>query len=729
MKNLIAFVLFVLLSSGLSAQIDIAEARTMNIGSSVTISGIVTNGNEFGSVRYIQDETGAIALYPGFDWSSWGEPAVGDEVLVSGILKDFNGLLEIDPITDFSIQSSSNPLPDAQLITPSQLSEDTEGEIVSIENAVFTDAGQTFTSTTWEFMSNGEEGVIYLRSGHPMIGELVPGGPVTLSGIASQFTFSVPADDGYQLLPRGPEDFVSDSPVNFVSPVEQSGITQTSFELNWLTDVASSSIIKWGYSPDALVNTVEDLSMVSDHTITIDGLNPADIIYAVACSGLGADIIESTVGAYATVSNSSGMMKVYFNNPVDVSVSTGVNAQWTTEIHDTIIKYLNMAEVSIDMAVYSNNNLNIVAALNDAHNNGIQVRVITEGSNNNVSLSSLDPGIELLERTDGMGSGMHNKFFIVDPESEQNSIVIQGSMNMTNSDMFDDYNNIVITQDQSLARSYTLEFNEMWGGTGPVPNLSESKFGPDKDNDTPHNFIIGGRPVEMYFSPTDGTTSAIKNAILSSDNTFEFNLFVFTNNELRDAVLEVNDLFFVQPRGIIDNTSTTGSDFDVLLAEGVDVLSHEGVDGLLHHKLAIVDQGDPTSDPQVITGSHNWSASAESVNDENTLIIHDATIANLYFQEFQERWNELTLSIAEFEDYGLSLYPNPAIDVLYIEGIEENMPYEILSIDGRLLQQGMLFANQRNEISISDFPHSLALLRVLLPSQSYIHQVFVKSRY
>ena len=88
--------------------------------------------------------------------------------------------------------------------------------------------------------------------------------------------------------------------------------------------------------------------------------------------------------------------------------------------------------------------------------------------------------------------------------------------------------------------------------------------------------------MEMYFSPTDGTTNAIKNSILSTDDTFEFNLFVFTNNELRDAVLEVNDLFFVQPRGIIDNVSTTGSDYDVLLAEGVDVLSHEGIDGLLH---------------------------------------------------------------------------------------------------------------------------------------------------
>ena len=728
MKKLVILFALFFIPQLFIAQVDIAEARTMSIGASVTVTGIITNGNEFGSVRYVEDATAGIAIYPGFDWSSWVEPVPGDEVTVSGILKDYNGLLEIDPITDIVIESSGNPLPTPQIITPAQIGESTEAELVTIEDAVFTNAGQTFTSATWEFTANGETSFIYLRSGHPMIGQLVPGGAVELTGVSSQFTFSVPPNDGYQLLPRSADDFVSTSAVNFVSPVGQSNIDQNGFDLSWSTDNASTSIIKWGYSPDDLSNTIEDLTMVTSHTVNIDGLNPADIIYATACSILGNDTIESTIGAYATVSNSSGTMNVYFNNTVDVSVSTGVDAVWTSDIHDTIIKYINMAEVSVDMAVYSNNNLNIITALNNAHNTGKQVRVITEGTNNNVSLSSLEPGIPVLERLDGMGSGMHNKFFIIDPDSEQNSFVIQGSMNMTNSDMFDDYNNIVITQDQSLTRSYWLEFNEMWGSDGPTPDLVNSKFGPDKDDNTPHNFIIGGRQVEMYFSPTDGTTNAIKNSILSSDNSFEFNLFVFTNNELRDAVLEVNDLFFVQPRGIIDNISTGGSDYDALLAAGVDVLSHEGVDGLLHHKLAIVDSEDPSSDPQVITGSHNWSASAETVNDENTLIIHDAIIANQYHQEFQQRWNELTVGIEEFEDYGLSLYPNPARDVVYLDGVKDFMPYELYSLDGRLLASGTLNPNERAEINLSGLTPSLILLRVLLPSRVYIHQVFVKSQ-
>ena len=38
-----------------------------------------------------------------------------------------------------------------------------------------------------------------------------------------------------------------------------------------------------------------------------------------------------------------------------------------------------------------------------------------------------------------------------------------------------------------------------------------------------------------------------------------------------------------------------------------------------------------------MTGSHNWSNSAENSNDENTLVVQDTRVANLYLQEFAAR--------------------------------------------------------------------------------------------
>jgi hypothetical protein len=54
----------------------------------------------------------------------------------------------------------------------------------------------------------------------------------------------------------------------------------------------------------------------------------------------------------------------------------------------------------------------------------------------------------------------------------------------------------------------------------------------------------------------------------------------------------------------------------------------------------IIDSSWPLLDPTVVTGSHNWSYSANSVNDENTLVMHGTGIANVYLQEFANRYHE-----------------------------------------------------------------------------------------
>ena len=77
------------------------------------------------------------------------------------------------------------------------------------------------------------------------------------------------------------------------------------------------------------------------------------------------------------------------------------------------------------------------------------------------------------------------------------------------------------------------------------------------------------------------------------------------------------------------------------MSNGVSMRSHTGVQHQIHHKYAIVDANFANSDPIVITGSHNWSNNAENNSDENTLIIHDPIIANIYLQEFEKRWCEL----------------------------------------------------------------------------------------
>ncbi len=77
-----------------------------------------------------------------------------------------------------------------------------------------------------------------------------------------------------------------------------------------------------------------------------------------------------------------------------------------------------------------------------------------------------------------------------------------------------------------------------------------------------------------------------------------------------------------------------------LVGRGIEVkldgshLSREGkYPGIMHHKFSIIDGN------VLITGSYNWTHSAENLNDENILIIKDAeNIIKEYEKEFKKIW-------------------------------------------------------------------------------------------
>ncbi len=106
----------------------IAEARAQGTGS-VTTKGVVTSCS--GTTAYIQDATAAICVYG-------SELTVGDEVKVSGTLKDYNGLLEITNPT-VTVRSQGNTItPEVMTIADINAS-DNQGWLVKIEDATVTE--------------------------------------------------------------------------------------------------------------------------------------------------------------------------------------------------------------------------------------------------------------------------------------------------------------------------------------------------------------------------------------------------------------------------------------------------------------------------------------------------------------------------------------------------------------------------------------------------------------
>ena len=681
MKNFL-IVLFICLSMHSAYSQNIANARAQGIGATVTITGKVTNGDELGPIRYIEDGSAGMALY---DPANLVGVVRGDEITVSGVLVDYNGLMEMTPVNSFSVISSGNSTT-PQLVTPSQIGESTESELVQINDVLFNNGGSFFTVGTHDFTANGQTGKIYIRTGSPLENSLIPMGLVTLIGVSSQYTFSTPANDGYQILPRDSADIIPTGALIFTSSVVQSNITTTSFDLSWSVSDSSTTNCNYGTSTN-LGSVLNNGGNTLTHTISLSGLQPATFYYVQCYSVNGLDTAFSNTGIYSTASNSSGAIRPYFNHSVDVSVSSGVDAQnINSSFNDTIASYMALAQNTLDICVYNASDATIANAINDAYNRGVQVRYIADDDAANTMLSSLDPNIPVVIRDPSPAGIMHNKFIIVDANSTNNSWIMGGSCNWTNpSNLFNDYNNIIFIQDEALAKAYTLEFEEMWSGV----------FGTHKTDNTPHKFKINGIDVELYFSPSDQTTSKIIDVINSVDYSLEFGLLSFTENSLGIAVASKDNEFGINTRGIIETENGTGSEFAYLIQEGVNVRSHMGITHQLHHKYAIADANVIGSDPTVLTGSHNWSANAENNSDENTLIIYDHTIANIYLQEFTARWNELgpPSSVVDNNiDINILLKPNPNKGTIYLISDLDIINIQIYNSSGRLVKT----TNQKN---------------------------------
>lgn len=424
-------------------------------------------------------------------------------------------------------------------------------------------------------------------------------------------------------------------------------------------------------------------------------------------------LVASIIISYnATAGNK---IKAYFNHPVDNSVSCGVNAiNLNNYIDDTLVAYINRAKYTLDIAVYnfthysSGSLANVALAIDNAYNRGVKIRWIYDSSSTNSGLNIVTTPIKKMGSPQSSSfTIMHNKFMIVDGKSTNpdDAIVWTGSTNWSTNQFNEDYNNIIIIQDSALAHVYLGEFNQMWGDTGMTPNYVNSKFGHLKNDLGRHHFTIEGKHVELYFSPSDNTNDQILNAISTANKDLYFALYAFTFGADATAIInKFNSGVYVA--GIIDtfSTNSTYTPHPAFLANltrsRYKVYRNTGI---YHNKYMIVDASDACSDPLVLTGSHNWSNVANTDNDENTLIIHDDTIANLYYQafrgDFQSMGGSLTIpsggcpvainTIADANNTSY-VFPNPSngtVFITYNKIANDNTTIEVLSVDGRLISR------------------------------------------
>jgi phosphatidylserine/phosphatidylglycerophosphate/cardiolipin synthase-like enzyme len=312
-----------------------------------------------------------------------------------------------------------------------------------------------------------------------------------------------------------------------------------------------------------------------------------------------------------------GWLEIHFTDP---SAPTASNFEGGPD--EALATAIDKARLSVDMAVYSLNLWSIRDALIHAHQRGAVVRLVMESDNmDNREIQQIqEAGIPVTgDQREGL---MHNKFVVID-----HAEVWTGSMNYTTSGTYEDNNDLIRIRSTQVADDYTTEFNEMF---------EKNMFGSDTLATTPYpSLTIDGTQVEIYFSPDDGVAAKLLNLIQGAKESIYFLAYTFTANDLGTAILQraSNGLTVA---GVMDDgqiNSNLGTEYDSFMQAGLDV-RRDGNGGLMHHKVIIIDHS------IVITGSYNFSASAETSNDENVVIIHSAEAAGRYMTEFQRIYDQ-----------------------------------------------------------------------------------------
>lgn len=318
---------------------------------------------------------------------------------------------------------------------------------------------------------------------------------------------------------------------------------------------------------------------------------------------------------------SGGWYQVYFTTPKYPDKP----ADHKGGLPDHLTAFINTAKTSVDMAIYQLDLDNVTQALIDAKKRGATVRVVTDiniynDPKENPSFKQLDKaGIPIV--AGNPNAIMHDKFVVVDK-----SKVWLGSWNFTENDSYRYNNNGIEIPSAELARNYTVTFEKMF---------NDKLFGPKrKPGGTTPRLTIGGAPVENYFAPEDKVAEKIVARLKQAKTTLDFMAFSFTDDNIGQAILDRAKAGVVV-RGVFENTGseTEFSEYGKLKKAGLDVLQ-DGNPYLMHHKVFIMDN------KTVILGSFNFSQNAETENDENLIIVDDASLAQTFQAEFARVYDQ-----------------------------------------------------------------------------------------
>jgi len=146
-------------------------------------------------------------------------------------------------------------------------------------------------------------------------------------------------------------------------------------------------------------------------------------------------------------------------------------------------------------------------------------------------------------------------------------------------------------------------------------------------------WLCWAQNIEVYFSPNGGCQRAVIAQIRKAAQTIDIAMYYLSSRDIAQALVKARQNN-VRIRIVLDQGQEveSASKSGYLVGHGFDVRYHLGF-GLMHNKFAIIDG------KSLITGSFNWTLTAEERNEENLLIIDDTRTIAKYEKRFDYLWN------------------------------------------------------------------------------------------
>ncbi|MGH7768034.1 MAG: phospholipase D family protein [Candidatus Binatia bacterium] len=148
--------------------------------------------------------------------------------------------------------------------------------------------------------------------------------------------------------------------------------------------------------------------------------------------------------------------------------------------------------------------------------------------------------------------------------------------------------------------------------------------------------------VQACFSPYGKCSGHIVREIGQAQKEILVAVYAFTNEEIAWALVKAGQRG-VKVQVVVDQEFDAANDSSkksFLEKQRIPIRRVAGLDkangpGLMHQKFAVIDR------KIVLTGSYNWTLSAENANDENLLLFREAgPLAEEYRKEFFRLWEK-----------------------------------------------------------------------------------------